>query len=372
MRAPRRDELAAHIARDTLTAAIRQVMIVVLALGIPAVLVSWLLLRAEDPVINWGFPPLSVMLVAYAVVLVRWPRLTVPVSQGVLVLAETAWMVGMVVKLRDAPEVHEAWDSLFPTTFLGFVVFIVVGFLACSPRAAVMNAVAVVGGVLGFGLVGLAVPGGADYARDLIRYAFYLGVLAGLLHVLSRAKVNLTRAELAWEEASLEVSGLRELAYLDPLTGLANRRRLVEELTFQAGQVAEENPVSVLYLDLDRFKEVNDQHGHATGDAVLCWVGEVAGRTVRRADLVARLGGEEFVIVTAGTGPDRARQLAERLRKMLPEELEAATGVRVTASFGVVALRPGEGAEAVLDRVDRMMYLAKAAGRDRVAIEDPV
>ena len=369
MRTPRRDPASDHLVRDTLTHSVRQVLLIALTLGAPYVAVSWILLQEEDAVIRWGFPPLFVLLVSYAIILYRIPRLVVPVSRAVLVIAELGWLAGMLIKLRAAPEVHSAWDSLFPTTFLGFVVFIVVGFIVGTARQAVVNAIAICAGVLALGFIGLGIPGGDAYARDLIRYASYLAFISGLLHVLSRAKINLTRADLAWQEASREVTDLRDMAYLDPLTGLANRRRLVEELTYQSSLVSEDHPVAVIYLDLDHFKDVNDKHGHATGDAVLCWVGEVAGRTVRRNDLVARLGGEEFVIVTAGTGPERALQLAERLRRVLPEELESATGVRVTASFGVVSLRRDETAERALDRVDRLMYSAKGDGRDRVAVD---
>ena len=369
MRAPRRDDLADHLVRDTLTNSVRQVLLIALLIGSPYIFISWFYLQAEDAVVRWGYPPLFVVLVLYGLIMYRRPRSVVPVSRVVLVGVELGWLGGMLIKLRAAPEVHEAWDSLFPTTFLGFVVFIVVGFIVGTARQAVVNAAAIVLGVLVLGFIGLGIPGGSEYARDLIRYASYLGFISGLLHVLSRAKINLTRADLAWQEASSEVTDLRDMAYLDPLTGLANRRRLVEELTYQSTLVSEDHQVAVIYLDLDHFKDVNDRHGHATGDAVLCWVGEVAGRTVRRNDLVARLGGEEFVIVTAGTGPDRALQLAERLRRVLPDELESATGVRVTASFGVVSLRADETAEMVLDRVDKLMYAAKGEGRDRVAVD---
>ncbi len=101
------------------------------------------------------------------------------------------------------------------------------------------------------------------------------------------------------------------------------------------------------------------------GDQVLRVVAEVAGRTVRDRDLLARLGGEEFVLVAPDTDHDQAVQLAERLRAALPVELEDRLGLRITASFGVTSMaRRGRGS--CFDRVDELMYRAKAGGRDRV------
>ena len=161
------------------------------------------------------------------------------------------------------------------------------------------------------------------------------------------------------------------MAYLDELTGIANRRRLMEELGHQSGLVTADHPVSVVYFDLDRFKQLNDTRGHELGDRVLRQVAEVADRLVRDGDLLARLGGEEFVVVTPDTDHHRATQLAERLREALPVELSVTVGAAVTASFGVTELRAGEDPASVLRRVDTLMYRAKADGRDRVCVDQP-
>nr|WP_237728301.1 GGDEF domain-containing protein [Cellulomonas sp. APG4] len=159
---------------------------------------------------------------------------------------------------------------------------------------------------------------------------------------------------------------MRDIAYLDALTGLANRRRLLEELAERSQQVSPQNPVALVYFDLDHFKEVNDTYGHGVGDQVLCLVARAASRVVRQHDLVARVGGEEFVVVAPGTDRDRAVQLAERLRAVLPQEVGEALGLQITGSFGVVLLEPAEPPLAALDRVDALMYDAKTSGRDRV------
>ena len=129
---------------------------------------------------------------------------------------------------------------------------------------------------------------------------------------------------------------------MDELTGLANRRPLLDELGHQAGRADPSHLVGVVYFDLDHFKHVNDTHGHDQGDQVLRAVAGIAGRIVRDYDLVARIGGEELVLVAPATTHAEAVQLAERLRAALPIELEATLGVRLTASFGVTDLAPDE------------------------------
>ncbi|MCG7287043.1 GGDEF domain-containing protein [Cellulomonas sp. ACRRI] len=159
------------------------------------------------------------------------------------------------------------------------------------------------------------------------------------------------------------------MAYRDPLTGAANRRRLEDELAYQARVVGSGLDVALVYLDLDRFKAVNDVHGHTVGDRVLVAVARALEQHVRSGDLVARLGGEEFLVVAPGTGSGDARALAERLRGAVPGAVRAQAPVDVTASLGVTALRAGEEPAAAIGRVDALMYRAKRAGRDRVAVD---
>ncbi len=365
---PRDDPRLALVYRDNLNALLRRVLVIALGLGFPAIVVVTVLRAPTDPLVAWGFPPLALYLACYTWVLVRRPQHTVSFSRGTLVAIEILWVLGMLHRLWSAEDVHDGWGMLFPTSFMGMVVFLVVGFLVFGTRQALVNAAVVIGAVLAAGLTALLrLEGGDEHVLDLVRYVVYLTVVSLLLHVLSRAKARLALAVAEARQASAEARQLRDIAYLDPLTAIANRRRLVEELTFQAGRVGDTWPVAVVYLDLDQFKAVNDAHGHGVGDEVLCQVADIAARLVRQDDLVARLGGEEFVVVAPGTGRDRALQLAERLRAALPEQIGARVGIPVTASFGVVMLGPGEHASAVLDRVDRLMYDAKSAGRDRIA-----
>jgi diguanylate cyclase (GGDEF)-like protein len=119
---------------------------------------------------------------------------------------------------------------------------------------------------------------------------------------------------------------------------------------------------------------VNDRRGHAAGDRVLRHVAAVAARTVRGIDTLARYGGEEFVVVAPDTGRSQARQLAERLREALDTSAPPVDDLplRVTASIGVATIRDDDtGPDQLLGRADAALYAAKAAGRNRVAVDGP-
>ena len=158
----------------------------------------------------------------------------------------------------------------------------------------------------------------------------------------------------------------RTEAVIDPLTGMLNRNALglrVAELVQQAPILRE--PVALIIGDLDRFKAVNDAHGHATGDAVLADVAYRMRKELRAFDLVYRLGGEEFLVVLPGASAGDAARVAEALREAVAREPLA--GVPVTMSFGIAATEGGPfDADAVIAAADVALYEAKAQGRDRV------
>jgi diguanylate cyclase (GGDEF)-like protein len=132
------------------------------------------------------------------------------------------------------------------------------------------------------------------------------------------------------------------------------------------------NRVSAMVLDLDHFKQLNDAHGHAAGDAVLRAVATSLAATVRPTDVLARTGGEELVVIGLVSDPDEAERLAERLRAAVAGT-RTDDGHAVTASIGIALIRPVDGENAadavwkLIDRADAAMYEAKQQGRDRVA-----
>ncbi len=163
---------------------------------------------------------------------------------------------------------------------------------------------------------------------------------------------------------------LERLATHDELTGLANRRLLFEILDHELARVTRfATPVSVLIIDADHFKDVNDRHGHALGDEVLQRIAAACEHTVRGIDAVGRLGGEEFAAVLPGTTLDEARIAAERVRTAVAalriEHREAT--ITPTVSIGVAEAAPDECAKALLARADEALYVAKRDGRNRVA-----
>jgi diguanylate cyclase (GGDEF)-like protein len=164
---------------------------------------------------------------------------------------------------------------------------------------------------------------------------------------------------------------LRELAVTDALTGAANRRHFIDALERELQRAGRFGfPVSVVLLDIDHFKRVNDSFGHPAGDEVLVQVVARLAAKLRESDLLARYGGEEFVVLLSHLGAVEARDAADRLRAVVSEEPLQVEGQRipVTASFGVATVEPGEtvGGRELLRRADSAMYWAKRAGRDRV------
>jgi two-component system cell cycle response regulator len=162
-----------------------------------------------------------------------------------------------------------------------------------------------------------------------------------------------------------------EMAVTDPLTGLHNRRYLDSHLrTLFERAVSRRRPLSLMITDIDRFKSINDAHGHDGGDKVLREFARRLRKNVRGIDLACRFGGEEFVIVMPDTDQEVAEKVAERIRAEIEREAFALVGdtnVRVTASVGVSGVRHGaDTVESLMKRADLALYEAKSGGRNRV------
>lgn len=197
--------------------------------------------------------------------------------------------------------------------------------------------------------------------------AVQVGINAGVLDVASAGVYVLRR------RVQRLLAATQELTRLDPLTGLANRRVLVDQAPRMWRQARREGAqVAAMVLDLDHFKQLNDAHGHAAGDGVLQAVASSLAATVRPSDVLARSGGEEMIVLGLVSHDTEAHRLAERLRAAVRTS-RSADGHAATASVGVALARPVDGEDAadamwrLVDRADGAMYEAKQAGRDRVA-----
>lgn len=174
------------------------------------------------------------------------------------------------------------------------------------------------------------------------------------------------------ERKQLETE-LQHQAHIDYLTGVSNRGRFMAQGELELGRATRYgSPLSLLMLDIDLFKQVNDTHGHKAGDMVLKKLAEVCGETLREVDVVGRLGGEEFAILLPETDMKSATEAAERLRaavKAARVSLDDGLALAFSISIGVTArVSDDENMEVLLNRADKALYEAKNTGRDRVCV----
>lgn len=251
-------------------------------------------------------------------------------------------LTDVVIRTGGASSPVLMWFAL-PTVTLG---------ARFSPRGIALGTAYVLV-LLGLGTYGLDTADAAAHQQEVI--AAVALVLSTV--ILSGALVESDRAH-------------RHRATLDPLTGLYNRNALEQRLTELEGQpcnAGEGLSYALLLCDLDHFKRVNDQLGHAAGDAVLQDVAYTMRATLRAGDSIYRIGGEEILVVLPGTDEAAAAEIAERLRVAVRERRPV--GVPVTVSIGLAITRPEAiDTDDLVARADTALYAAKAGGRDTVVV----
>lgn len=176
------------------------------------------------------------------------------------------------------------------------------------------------------------------------------------------------------DQLKQKLAELAEQVRSDALTGLYNKRHLLASLETEFERTCRtRQPTSLIMLDVDRFKPINDTYGHQVGDQVLVQVARVVGHTIRKIDVACRYGGEEFAVILPATPLLIAAQVAERLRQVIADSSVSLPGgeLQVTASLGVSAYLPDMPAVPgqLLERADKQLYLAKRSGRNRVSVE---
>ena len=201
------------------------------------------------------------------------------------------------------------------------------------------------------------------------------GNIADLNSVLSEIMTETQKAqEEATQALEQQLQQMGELVREDQLTGSLNRRGMDESLDREiANALRRETPLCVALLDLDDFKRINDTHGHATGDEVLVHMVQVIRETLRKLDVIARFGGEEFVVLMPETSPQDAVQIITRVQRELTKRIFMHESQRllITFSAGVAVYQPGESQADLLKRTDVALYKAKNAGKNRIVFADP-
>lgn len=179
-----------------------------------------------------------------------------------------------------------------------------------------------------------------------------------LIRLFARLLGSILEADLQRVELARTLRAVREEASLDPLTGLLNRRGWQERVEIEERRARRYgSPATVVIIDLDRLKEINDTHGHEAGDELLRLAGESLRSAMRDTDAVARIGGDEFAVLCMESGADTGRRIEAKIRRALSE-------VGVEASVGWAARDPRQGIESAVDEADRAMLEEKRAARN--------
>ncbi len=250
----------------------------------------------------------------------------------------------------------------FHVTALFTVLMVVLGLLAVSHghTAGRYYLAAVVCGMVGALTTTLAVWGWLPFGAVTFRAAE-----AGIM-----AEATLLALALAHQlrHQQQETARARMQARIDPLTGLQNRRGFYEQAAPVWGTAQRrERPLALIQIDIDHFKRLNDEHGHDAGDRALVDISRLLAASCRAGDILARWGGEEFILLLPESSLHEAQRYAERLRQLIEVMRHAADGLPVTASFGVVERTAQTSLDELIKDADVALYAAKQAGRNRVS-----
>ncbi len=258
----------------------------------------------------------------------------------------------------------------------GYLLIPVINAASSASRACVALLLASVGSLAYVALLGATGLGALPYAPGIAGAHDVPGVMpllaSGTLVVMS--VVLTTMIVLRQLDALDQVNQqLEALSQRDELTGLSNRRQLFGELRHQLERVARGARCGAVMIDLDGFKQVNDRLGHDVGDAVLRDIASALTAETRSVDLVARYGGDEFVVVLPDLAPDRARTVAERVVTAIARAGRLRCPIApVTGSVGVAVATANDDVSSILRRADTLAYAAKRAGGNRVAMATEV
>jgi len=350
--------------------ALRWVYLVVLAIPLALVLAVWINSGVNEPFQRIVFP---LVVIVHGTLMAGLLARRVPLALAgpVAVLSPTVILLVRLLVWEFQPATRPEDFGLVVGVLGWFGAMFTLAFLVFGTRRGARISLA------GYAIVilgaGWSARSGMLAEQGSIQVvALLAGGLAALLAAvwLLARNVEHLAATRTWAEL------LQLQATTDPLTGIANRRRLDEELQRLVAQARRhDQPFSAILVDLDNFKAINDTLGHDIGDLVLVGTVDRLQSVVRASDLLGRWGGEEFLLLAAQTDHASACALAERCRQALRASAVHGDSVHMTASFGVATLGPSDDVRTLLRRADLALYAAKSEGRDRVVgmptITDP-
>jgi len=341
----------------------RRAYIAALLLVIGVLVCAWVVRGPSDTYRDVSAPVFAVVLAVLVTVLWRG-RVPLPTVERVLLFVLAAMPVTRQIWLYHmAGPVTENWLRLVGNNYWATSGVLVMIFTIADRRRAVIAGAGIVLASVLIAVLGV----GAGISRGEVP-AGTIPYIAGALLFLGLFLVLMSAATVMrheWQTALNRVAQYSRWAMTDMLTGLASRRAASESLARHCAAAARHDlGLSVILGDLDGFKKVNDTAGHAMGDIVLAGVAEKLRTTAREADVVARWGGEEFLIIAPDTDLEGARQLAERCRSAI--ESTPVAGIRTTMTLGVAQYVKGDNPQSLLARADANLYLGKAASRNRV------
>jgi len=330
----------------------RRVVLILMPVGALASIAGRLLSVQVNP-FDAVFEPLLAFVLSLFTLLAwrRWVSLRL-VEAGLVVVVALYQLCGLYY--------YSLQGDLFrvglTATAMWFPLLYALAYLAMTPAGAALFSLGYFVGALLALPVGLAAGHRftASAVNPVVQFYLVNTVYLGLIGLYARYQ--------------REHAALKRMASSDFLTGLANRRcaeELIERHLARAERYGE--AFSVLLLDLDHFKQVNDRHGHTVGDWVLREVSLRLSRALRESDVLSRWGGEEFLALAPATNAEQAKGLAERLSQALEGELLVGN-LRITTSIGIATYEPGDTVERLVSRADAAMYQAKAMGRNRVVL----
>ncbi len=317
-----------------------------------ALATQWAHVDAFDRV---ALPTLAVVLLTMTGVL-AWDRLSVMAVTRVSFVATSLYFVlGLAHQFGDFAPKHQ---MLSESTYW-FAVLYATAFIAFPSQLATR----VCAGMFACTLLICGVQLARLDAAGLMTARLVASVVQFLI-----SSAVLVLAQVAVGQLRQQLDQVRSAAYLDVLTGLPNRRYAQQQLEHM---VQTARPFSLVMLDIDHFKRVNDTYGHQAGDLVLRETGRVVSRHLSGKQIMARWGGEEFILVLPGLHKRDGKRLAEAARQELYEHVFDQVG-GLTASFGVTEWATGDDLDAVMRRADAALYAAKRQGRNgvQVAMED--